>query len=232
MMYVRDPMQEKLKDDNFFFKLLLQHNKIKIFHCPQYLLLQTSQKITYSPPILCRKKNQMVENANSNAFCGEWWCSKTVPVWVQTAASQSSRVIGEWGKGMRLWPQEGHIHHRCSWDRVSEQDDVPLTILTGQFGWHILGISADSMNATCTPSTNPHLQLQMVHNFFSSVYNSSCGWGWGERRFCSQASPVRWALSPTEPQCIQKTNSRGHTYSVLANHVPGILLWICTNATS
>lgn len=56
MMYVRDPMQEKLKDDEFLKKLLLQHNKINIIHCPQYLLLQTSQKITYSQPILCRKK--------------------------------------------------------------------------------------------------------------------------------------------------------------------------------
>lgn len=129
-------------------------------------------------------------------------------------------------------PKRGPFTIECSWDQVSAQDNVPFTILTGQFGWHILGISADSMAATCTPSTNPHLQLQMVHNFFSSVYNSSWGWGWGERRFCSQASPVRWALSPTEPQCLQKTNSQGHTYSVLANHIPGILLWICTNATS
>lgn len=64
--------------------------------------------------------------------------------------------------------------------------------------------------------------------FFSSVYNSTWRWGWGEWRFAA-SYPSQVALSPTELQCIQKkkTNSQGYTYSVLANHVPGILLWIC-----
>lgn len=62
------------------------------------------------------------------------------------------------------------------WDWISKQDNVLLTILTGQFGWHILGISADSMTATCTSSTNSHLQLQMVHNFFP-VFITALGGG-------------------------------------------------------
>lgn len=75
------------------------------------------------------------------------------------------------------------------WDRVSEQDNVLLTILTGQFGWHILGISADSMTVTCTPSTNPHLQLQMVHNFFP-VFITALGGGGGENEGFAAKLPL------------------------------------------
>lgn len=52
--------------------------------------------------------------------------------------------------------------HGCA----SKQANVPFTSLIGQFGWHILGISAHSVTATCTPSTDSHLHLQMVHFFF------------------------------------------------------------------
>lgn len=108
------------------------------------------------------------------------------------------------------------------WNPVSEQDNVLFTILTGQFGWHILGISADSMTATCTPSTNPHLQLQMVHNFFP-VFITALGGG-GKWRFHSQAALVRWVFSPVELQYNQKTNLQNYTYSMLANRVSRIIL--------
>ena len=97
----------------------------------------------------------------------------------RTPESESSSIIREWGETMSLWPHKGLLTMVGLWNQVSEQDNVLLTILTGQFGWHILGIFTDSMTATCTPSTNPHLQLQMVHNFFP-VFITALGGGGNE----------------------------------------------------
>lgn len=132
-------------------------------------------------------------------------------------------VLSENGEREKAYdPMKSPLTMVGLWNQVSEQDNVLFTILTGQFGWHILGISADSMTATCTPSTNPHLQLQMVHNFFP-VFITALGGG-GKWRFHSQAALVRWVFSPVELQYIPKTNLQNYIYSMLANRVSRIRL--------
>lgn len=158
---------------------------------PTVLTASNKSKYHLLTTYFVQEKDQTVENANSNAFCG---ASDGGAVKLSLSESRllqvKAVVLSE--NEEREWacdPIRGPFTIECLWDRVSEQDNVLLTILTGQFGWHILGISADSMTATCTPSTNPHLQLQMVHNFFP-VFITALGGGGGENEgFAAKLPP-------------------------------------------
>lgn len=133
-------------------------------HCAQHSLPRTRQRISRPRPVLCRN-NQAGGNDTGSVLrqlAVQGHCPRA---WTQTVDAEGSGTAEkeEWKRGCD--PARCPRTRARARDRAAEHDAVLLTILTGQLGWHILGISADSMTAACTPSTNPHLQLQMAHIF-------------------------------------------------------------------